>query len=140
MPTKFSGQNQTKELPPNFYEKASELLEQAQNIDDPEVKKVAIDACRDYYQADLKQASPVPAWALILIVIAFYLLVFGTVVVSSTKLSWIPALTVSVVTYCFLSLLLGAVLRICGLISGSSLIAIWKAGFKIVTTLSKIKK
>lgn len=129
-----------KKLPPDLYEKGKETVKEAQNCPDPEMKKFMLEAARRYYDADIKQNTPLPLWALSIALVVFYLLILGTMVWAFSKLSGLVAAFVCVASFAFLSLLVGAVLRVGGYISESGLMAVWKAGFKAVTSLERDAK
>ena len=65
------------------------------------------------------------------------LLVVGTLVWSYSQLSAAKATFVVIAAFSFLSLLVGAILRVGGYISESGFLAVWKAGFKAVTSLKR---
>jgi hypothetical protein len=126
-----------KKLPPDLYQKGKEMVEQAQKCDDPEMKQFMMQAAQRYYDADIEQNTPLPLWGLSVMLVIFYLLVLGTMVWAFSKLSWGAAAFVCIASFAFLSLLVGAVLRVGGYISESGLLAVWKAGFKAVTSLKR---
>ena len=113
------------------------MVKQAEKCDDPELKHLMMDAAKRYYDADIKQNTPLPMWALSIMLVVFYLLVLGTMVWAYRELSTWKATVVVVAAFAFLSLLVGAVLRVGGFISESNLLTIWKAGFKAVTSLKR---
>ena len=101
------------------------------------MKQFMMEAAQRYYDADIKQNTPLPLWGLSVILVVFYLLVLGTMVWAYSKLSTGAATFVCIASFSFLSLLVGAVLRVGGYISESGLLAVWKAGFKTVTSLKR---
>src|SRR5450631_2764880 len=81
-----------KKLPSDLYEKGKETVKEAQNCPDPEMKKFMLEAARRYYDADIKQNTPLPLWALSIALVVFYLLILGTMVWAFSKLSgWVAA-------------------------------------------------
>jgi len=126
-----------KKLPSDLYEKGKETVKEAQNCPDPEMKKFMLEAARRYYDADIKQNSPLPLWALSITLVVFYVLVLGTIVWAFRELPGAKATFVVIAAFAFLSLLVGAVLRVGGYISESGFLAVWKAGFKAVTSFRR---
>jgi hypothetical protein len=126
-----------KQLPSDLYEKGKEMLKQAEKCDDPEIKRLILQAAERYYDADIKQNTPLPLWGLSVMLVLFYLLVVGTLVWSYSQLSAAKATFVVIAAFSFLSLLVGAILRVGGYISESGFLAVWKAGFKAVTSLKR---
>jgi len=110
------------------------MLKQAMNCPNPDMRELILKAAHRYFDTDIKQSAPLPMWGLIVMLVAFYLLVLGTVVWAYSKLPVITASVVFVLAFSILSLLIGVVLRVGGYISESSLLTIWKAGFKAVTS------
>ncbi len=127
----------SKKLPTDLYQKGKETVEQAQKCTDPELKQFMMQAAKRYYDADIKQNTPLPLWGLSIMLVVFYLLVLGTMVWAYGKLSWGTATFVCIASFAFLSLLVGSVLRVGGYISESGFLAVWKAGFKTVTSLKQ---
>jgi hypothetical protein len=127
----------SKKLPSDLYEKGKEMLKQAEKCDDPEVKRLILEAAERYYDADIKQNTPLPLWGLSVMLVVFYLLVIGTMVWAFSQLSGAKATFVVIAAFAFLSLLVGAVLRVGGYISESGFLAVWKQGFKAVTSLKR---
>lgn len=113
------------------------MLKQAEKCDDPEVKRLILEAAERYYDADIKQNTPLPLWGLSVMLVVFYLLVIGTMVWAFSQLSGAKATFVVIAAFAFLSLLVGAVLRVGGYISESGFLAVWKQGFKAVTSLKR---
>src|SRR5947209_6003184 len=115
----------SKKLPSDFYRKGKETVEDALKCPDAEMKKFMLEAARRYYDADIKQNSPLPLWALSVTLVVFYVLVLGTMVWAFSKLSGGKAAFVCIAAFAFLSLLVGAVLRVGGYISESGFLAVW---------------
>jgi hypothetical protein len=128
-----SGKNTA--YPKDFYEKGKELLKQASAIPDEDLRREAIRAALRYYAADLKQDTK-----FIVTIIVLFGLVAGTTILAFLKLQFISALAVVLCAFAFFSLLIGVLLRRLGYISESSLVAIWKASFKLLRDVSKTKK
>jgi hypothetical protein len=124
-------------LPPDLFKKGKEMVKQAEKCEDRELKALMMDAAKRYYDADIKQNMPLPLWALSIMLVVFYVLVLGTMVWAYQELPTLKATVVVIAAFAFLSLLVGAVLRVGGFISESNLLTIWKAGFKAVTSLKR---
>jgi hypothetical protein len=124
-------------LPPDLFAKGKEILKQAQKCPAPDLKQLMMDAAERYYDADIKQNTPLPLWGLSVMLVIFYLLVVSTLVWSYSQLTAAKATFVVIAAFSFLSLLVGAILRVGGYISESGFLAVWKAGFKAVTSLKR---
>lgn len=122
-------------LPPDFYQKSREMFEQANKVQDPEARALALQAFHRYYEADIKESARLPLWALLVVLIVLYLLVLGTMIWAFKQLPPVTAAVVCIASYTFMSLLIGVVLRVSGYISETSLLGIWKAGFKTLSSL-----
>lgn len=125
---------------PDLYKKYREMLKAAEKCTDPDLKKLELLAAHRYFEADIKQSAPLPMWGLIVMLVGFYLLVLVTVVWAYSRLPVVTATIVFVLAFSIVSLLIGVVLRVGGYISESSLLSIWRAGFKAVTSLKRDAK
>jgi hypothetical protein len=124
-----------KGLPKSFYDKGADLLKQASNIPDQDAKKVALEAVKKYFEADVKPREPFIGTLFSLLVP--YVVVFGTAVWAFRSLSFIPALAVVVSSFSLLALIVGAALRAAGYISESGFLGIVKEGFKTLLLMRK---
>jgi hypothetical protein len=117
-------------LPKSYYEKGNDLLAAALQIKERDVRKDAVRAALRYYDADLKQDRD-----LVIVISVLYILVICTVVFAFLKLDFWKAVALVTCAYSFVSLLIGAYLRSRGYISESSLVGIWREGFKVLGKL-----
>jgi hypothetical protein len=122
-------------LPKSYYHKGRELLAAALRIADPDLRREGVQAALKYYDADMGQDTK-----MVITVVSLYLLVVGTMIVAFLELPFWKAAGVVVCAYTFMSLLIGVVMRSRGYISESSLMGIWKQGFKVLSTLAKSTK
>lgn len=121
--------------PKSFYDKGTELLNQARTISDPDAKKQALDAVKKYFEADMKPKESFIAMLFSLMVPYVVILVAG--VWAFRTLSLVAALAVVISSFSFLAFIVGAALRAAGYISESSFIGIVKEGFKTLLLLRK---
>jgi hypothetical protein len=121
--------------PKGFYEKGRELFSQAQKIEDAELRREAIRASLRYYAADVTQDR-----RLLVAIVVLFLLVAGTVILAFMRLQFLSAAAVVLCAFTFFSLLIGVILRSLGYISESSLLGIWKEGFKTLRELIRTKQ
>src|ERR1700689_4107226 len=84
-------------VPKSFYEKGNELLRQASAIQDPEAKKLALEAASKYYEVDMEKREPFALTLLLLLVP--YLVVFVAGFWAFTHLSWYAAIAVILSSY-----------------------------------------
>lgn len=137
----MSSPKKTNKLPGDLYKKFNETVKQAKECkDDPDLRKLMLKAAERYYKADIKQNAPFPLWALILILVILYVLVFSTVILAYSHLPVGTATFICIATYIIISLLIGVVLRVAGYISESSLVTIWKAGFNAWNHLKPVNQ
>jgi len=111
------------------------MLEQANSIQDPDARALALQASHRYYEADIKESAHLPLWALLIVLVVLYVLVLGTMIFAFKELPFGTASVVCVASYTFISLLIGVVLRVSGYISETSFLGIWKAGFKALSSI-----
>lgn len=124
-----------KGYPKSFYDKGTELLQQAEGSDDPELKRIAMDAAKHYYEADVKPSEPFAATLFSLLIP--YLVVFATAIWAFRSLGFVSALAVVISSYTLLALLVGAALRAAGYITESTFMGILEQGFKTLLLLRK---
>jgi hypothetical protein len=122
-------------LPKNYYDKGREVLAAALKITDPDLRREAIQAAMKYYDADIRQDRN-----LVVTLGVMYLLVVGTMIAAFVELTFLKAAGIVLCAYTFMSLLIGVVLRHRGYISESSLMGVWKQGFRSLGTLAKSKQ
>ncbi len=115
------------------------MLQEAGHAKDPEVRALALKAAERYYRADIRLNTPVPMWALLLMLLVSCATVLGAFYCAFIRIGIWKASIIAVVSFAFISLILSIVLRVFGYISESSLMGIWKEGFKILGNLRKNK-
>lgn len=124
-----------KKLPRSFYEKGTELLRQAGETEDPDLRKVALEAAERYYRADVRKREPF--FFTLLAFLLSYVVVIATAVWAFRSMAVYAAAAVVIGSYCFLALVVGATLRVGGYITESSLLGIIKAGFKTLILMRR---
>jgi hypothetical protein len=122
-------------LPTSFYEKGNELLRQAQELPDPERRRIALEAAERYYKADVPRNEPFVTTLLALVVT--YAIVIGAAIWAFHSLSAYAAAGVVIGSYCLMALVVGGALRASGYITEKSFFGIVMQGFKTIMLLRK---
>jgi len=115
-------------LPKTFYEKGRQLVEQARQEQDPEIRKFLLRTAADYYGTDMTQREPfLPTLVAVVVV---YVLVFWLMVYTFKNLSLYVALPLVVASFAVSAFLIGAAFRAAGYINESTFAGIFKAGLR----------
>ena len=117
-------------LPKSFYEKGNALVRQAKAEQDPEIRKLQLDAAQKYYDADMSQEAKQPFLRTLLAVIGVYILVFGIAVYTFKNFSLITAVAMTLGAFVFFALLMGTAFLPAGYIKEKTWLEVFKTGVR----------
>jgi vacuolar-type H+-ATPase subunit E/Vma4 len=123
-----------------YYEKAEELLRQANNEPDPKIRKLKIQAAKKYFDADLGGVAMNDKNKDIYPLLLFLIAIAGFSYLFFTKLSFLSAIGAIIGTFALLCLMMGVILRIRGDLSETNLLEMVREGFKALLLLRKSKQ
>jgi hypothetical protein len=117
----------------SLYDKGNQLLKEARNETDPQIKRIMIQSAHRYLLRD----ATIPKVNEAVPVVAIYAIAVGSLIVSWIYLGAWAALGISICVFCFLTVALGAYLRICGKVTEKGLLVIIRESFKVVLGLGR---
>jgi hypothetical protein len=124
-------------VPKSFYEKGCQLLKQANGIADTDAKKLALEAARAYYEADMQRREPFALTLLLLLVP--YAVIFVGGYWAFTHLEFYKAFGVVLSSFVAFAFLVGTALRTGGYISEKTFWGIFKEGLRALLLIRNSK-
>jgi len=124
-------------IPKSFFEKGCELLKQADGIPDADAKKLALEAARSYYEADMQKREPFAITLLLLLIP--YVIIFIAGYWAFTHLAFPKAFATLLFSFVVFAFLVGTALRTGGYISEKTFWGIFKEGLKALLLIRNPK-
>jgi len=124
-----------------LYEKYRDLIKCAKKDKDRDIREQIIEAAKEYYKADIKMNKKTKTDIMVnlIAVLIIYIIIIGSVILSFKYLSFLAAICTVIGSFALLCLIMGAFLRMTGLVSENNLLRIFREGFKALLLLRRSK-